>query len=127
MEQVTEDGEADGYFSDSRFASWRSHGKVQGAGRLMDVNQENAIGDDAEMQEECPKLATGAWSSGSITWTIPCVWREPAGFAVSKGLVPYATKEQRFLIDPQGTVTVEKFNCSATRDIQGNTSTSHGN
>lgn len=121
MERITEDGVPLGYFSQECFSSWWNHQHVQGAGQLVPIGSGNHVTDVAELADVCPELPDGYWSSGSITWTIPCAWKEPSGFSISTRLQDYTTKQQRFLIDEMGTVQVEKFGCRALRTTMGYT------
>ena len=124
MERATEDGVATEYFNREYFRPWWNHGKVQGAGILTKIGDWNIFYDRAIMEDECPQLQSGGWTTGSIIWTIPIAWRERQGFSTLNGLLDFTTKEQKFTIDAMGTVGVEKFNCSVERDIQGHTNVS---
>ncbi|MBQ2628713.1 MAG: hypothetical protein IJG13_03465, partial [Kiritimatiellae bacterium] len=64
------------------------------------------------------------WADGEITWGVPFGWgaKPPEGVSVNttvlhKQFDPNAG--HRFLIVPDGTVSVRKFGNEATRDIQG--------
>ena len=121
MENITEDGVASGYFGLEYFRPWWNHGMVHGAGESVEVGVDNHYYDQAEMEDACPQLLTGGWATGSITWTIPTVWRERQDFSVTNGWTAFTTKAQIFTINSAGTVQIEKFNCSVERDIQGHT------
>ena len=121
MENITEDGVASGYFGSEYFRPWWNHGMVHGAGESVEVGVDNHYYDQAEMEDVCPQLLTGGWATGSITWTIPTVWRERQDFSVTNGWTAFTTKAQIFTINSAGTVQIEKFNCSVERDVQGHT------
>ena len=65
------------------------------------------------------------WADGEITWAVPVGWgvaslneNELHLTVLHKQFDPNAG--HRFLIVPDGTVSVRKFGNEATRDIQGN-------
>lgn len=117
-EAVTSNGVPSGYFKDNYFSNWWNHTGVQGANRVISVGEVNNFGDSAEMVDGCPRIPeTGSWSTGSITWTIPVVWREPTTFSISMGFQDLSVVQQKFTIDSAGTVGVEKFGKRVERAV----------
>lgn len=114
-ESATEGGVATGYFHNEDFSSWWNHDASQGAEIVTTARLGNTFEDRAEFRDVCPELNTGGWSHGSIGWTIPCRWREKTGFFMSTGWRDFTVKQQTFTIDPNGTVSVEKFGWRAVR------------
>ena len=101
----TTTGTHTGYFDVPAFSNWWCHTRANGAGdwHLTGVESIFTV-DEAVMREEC----LPPWSTGEITWQIPVEWAFSSTNAAGTGTLFYSGV-QRFLIDTEGTVSVEKF------------------
>jgi len=101
----TTTGTHTGYFDVPAFSNWWYHTRANGAGDWHLTGMENIFTvDEAVMRAEC----LPPWSNGEITWQIPVEWAFSSTNTAGSGTLFYSDV-QRFLIDPEGTVSVEKF------------------
>ena len=130
-------GTHSGYFTNSAFSVIWCHSTNNGAGIWNEINPyTNQMGDNVDEARITMELlrvdGSGnltdnpayGWADGEITWGVPFGWgaKPPEGVSVNttvlhKQFDPNAG--HRFLIVPDGTVSVRKFGNEATRDIQG--------
>ena len=76
-------------------------------------------GDFAQMPRECPPLTNRlerVWSQGLMRWDIPIGWGEPN---VVRGSMRQNPTEQVYEIEPDGTLTIRKYQHWIKRDISG--------
>lgn len=126
-----ERGERTGYFDRAEFASLQSHTTTNGAGRWLNVSEEdNGYGlDYAGIDSEIPRVKpTGefttelqyGWTDGSVLWPIPSGWGEKDR---SQGDAPEAEIPESvtslMTIQTSGRSGVRKFCHQVTRDIDG--------
>ena len=101
----TTTGTHTGYFNVPAFSNWWHHTRANGAGNWHLTGIDNIFAvDEAVMQEEC----LPPWSNGEITWQIPVEWAFSSTNTAGTGTLFYSAVQQ-FLIDTEGTVSVEKF------------------
>ena len=135
MEEVPSSvGQRTGYFAHSSFSSIGCHSETMGAGVWNGVSRENRMGDHdtaclttellrVDANGDFTEDTSCGWADGWITWAIPFGWtsnlsaRYHADAEPEKMFDPGAN--QRFTITPTGSVTVEKFENVARRDIDG--------
>ena len=126
-----ERGERTGYFDRLEFVSLQSHTTLNGAGRWMNVSEEdNGYGlDYAEIDSEIPRVKpTGefttelqyGWTDGTVFWPIPTGWGEKDRI---QGDLPEAEIPESvtslMTIQNSGRSGVRKFHHQVTRDIDG--------
>ena len=126
-----ERGERTGYFNRPEFVSLQSHTTLNGAGRWMNVSEEdNGYGlDYAEIDSEIPRVKPSGeftselqygWTDGTVLWPIPSGWGEKDRV---KGDVPEAEIQESvtslMTIQTSGRSGIRKFRHQVTRDIDG--------
>ena len=126
-----------GYFANSSFSPIWYHSVANGAGEWCMINPTtHKMGehDTTRITMELLRVDGSGnltdnpaygWTDGEITWAVPFGWgvaslneNELHLTVLHKQFDPSAG--HRFLIVPDGTVSVRKFGNEATRDIQGN-------
>ena len=124
-------GEHDGYFNNSAFESEWSHTVANGAGRWMQVGDNNYLGkDNAAMTNSLPRMtpdgvltndAQFSWRYGSIVWQVPIGWGEEEFDPNSGELIDRLTtcETQEMVIFADGKFGVRKFRHRVTREIDG--------
>ena len=102
------------------------NGDGAGAGNWSQVhyrdNRHYWTSDHARMPHECPPLPNSlpkVWLSGTMRWHIPVGWGDVYG-EIKGRIVPDPT-DQVYEIEPNGTLTIRKFNHFVTRAIDGRT------
>jgi len=113
--------DANGYFTNTTVwpASYLDH-SLQGANNPTKVEEDNYIdgGKDPVTGTRYPTdqansgICPQPWSSGHFSWPIPAEWWVKG----SSNRNPLPWSDQHFYIDPVGTVTIEKFNHTVTRE-----------
>ena len=126
-----ERGERTGYFDRPEFVALQSHTTLNGAGRWMNVSEEdNGYGlDYAEIDSTIPRVKPSGeftselqygWTDGSVLWPIPSGWGEKDRV---KGDLPEAEIQESvtslMTIQASGRSGVRKFRHQVTRDIDG--------
>ena len=126
-----ERGERTGYFDRPEFVALQSHTTSNGAGRWMNVSEEdNGYGlDYAEIDSAIPRVKPSGeftselqygWTDGSVLWPIPSGWGEKDRV---KGDLPEAEIQESvtslMTIQASGRSGVRKFRHQVTRDIDG--------
>ena len=123
-------GEHEGYFSNRAFESDWSHTRAAGAGRWLNVEENNHYGMDvAALSNSLPRMTSGGvltndvqfgWQYGTIVWQVPIGWGEDnsSGLDEEVGLLP-TTETQQMVIFPDGKCGVRKFRHMVTREVDG--------
>jgi len=94
-----------GYFDKPAFSNWWYHTSLEGAGEWFAVGHGNVFTiDEVSMPSECPP----PWTDGAIEWQIPVEWAFSPTNAIGTGTMFY-NGFQKFDIDVEGTVSIEKF------------------
>ncbi|MBQ2630978.1 MAG: hypothetical protein IJG13_14990, partial [Kiritimatiellae bacterium] len=129
-------GTHSGYFVNPAFSVIWCHSTNNGAGTWNTIDaltNKMGEGDIARITMELLRVDESGnltdnpaygWADGEITWGVPFGWgAKPANLDVLHTTVLYKQFDpnagHRFLIVPDGTVSVRKFGNEATRDIQG--------
>ena len=113
----------DDYFALMPDVLTKTHDSRAGAGRWkmpqLIGNGYYWTGDFAQMPRECPPLTNRlerVWSQGLMRWDIPIGWGEPN---VVRGSMRQNPTEQVYEIEPDGTLTIRKYQHWIKRDISG--------
>lgn len=101
-----------GYFADTNLFTANPADFFQHttADHWLKLNEENAFGDSSGIYGDGFSFLP-PWSSGSFSWNIPARW----SITPSDNTNSMSGWSQKFTIEANGTVTVEKFGHSATR------------
>jgi len=106
--------DATGYFTNTSVwpASYLDHSQ-HGANNPADIQEDNHIGQAGYVSDFansgiCPQ----PWSNGHFSWPIPAVWWVDG----SSNTDSLQWSDQHFYIDSSGTVTIEKFGYTVTRE-----------
>jgi len=126
--------ECTGYFA--LLGVSQSHNQNAGAGRWLDVNSDNHVGDDSAfdtagcLDELCRMKASGeltddesyGWLGGRLVWMVPFGWQQK-GTAVDSQIQPIGRfaidATQTFTISTNGDFKIEKLGHSSERKITG--------
>ncbi|MBO7683317.1 MAG: hypothetical protein J6T51_01150 [Kiritimatiellae bacterium] len=124
-------GEHEGYFNNPAFEPEWSHTVANGAGRWMQVGDNNYLGkDNAAMTNSLPRMTPDgvltndvqfSWRYGSIVWQVPIGWGEgdddPNFGELLDCLMTGETQEMVIFSD--GKFGVRKFRHMVTREVDG--------
>ena len=129
-------GTHSGYFTNQAFSVIWCHSMTNGAGvwnTIDALTNKMGEGDTARITMELLRVDGSGnltdnpaygWADGEITWAVPFGWGvKPADTNYLQTTILHKQFDpnagHRFLIVPDGTVSVRKFGNEATRDIQG--------